>query len=258
MTHTSRAIRIHLDRPHPDHIAEDDYLRSSEDERASAELYRSLLYVGKAQYLLTFDDLVRRYDLDFEGTVLELGGGYGWLSSYLKKLHPGLRVVFSDVSREAVEKSHQYEAFFGVELDEKWVTAAEDTPFDDGTFDRVTFFASFHHAQDPRRALRECYRVLRPGGKLYLLYEPSAPGYLRPLYDRYVHRDEVPEKYYSVRQYRRMFVEAGFEMRRHNYTGFLHRRSPRAALYYAFLSALPGFLVNALPCSQVIVGRKPG
>lgn len=253
-----QSIRVHLDRPNEEQQAEDDYFRSSEDERASADLYRSLLYVGKAHSLLTFDDMVKRFGLSFRGSVLELGGGYGYLSSYVKKRFPECRVVFSDVSREAVEKSGQYEDFFGVSLDEKWVTGAEATPFPDATFDRVMFFASFHHTQDPQAAVRECARILRPGGELYLLFEPSCPGYLKPLYDFHVRRDEVKENYYSVGEYRRFFRSAGLGFRQHNYRGFLYRRSERAMLYYAALSMLPGFAVNAFPCSQVIVGSKPG
>src|SRR5687767_14078953 len=105
----SAPIRVHLERPNEDQIAEDAYFRASENERAEADLYRSLLYVGKAQSILTFDDIVERFGLTFAGRVLELGGGYGFLSAYLKARFPDVTVTFSDVSREAVEKSHQYE-----------------------------------------------------------------------------------------------------------------------------------------------------
>ena len=251
-------ILVHLKQPNAEQRAEDDYFRASEDERASAELYRSFLYVGKALSLLTFDDMVQRFGLSFEGTVLELGGGYGYLSSYIKKRYPDVAMVYSDVSEEAVRKSVQYEKFFGVELDSKWVTSAEDTPFPDASFDRVLFFASFHHTQDPQAAVRECARILKPGGQLYLLYEPSCPGYLKPLYDLHVRRDEVKENYYSVGEYRRMLSRAGLRFRHHNYTGFLYRRSKKAALYYMGLSAFPGPTVNAFPCTQVVVGTRPG
>jgi ubiquinone/menaquinone biosynthesis C-methylase UbiE len=255
---TSERFLVHLRDPNEDQRAEDDFFRASEDEMASAELYRSLLYVGKALSLLTFDDMVQRFGLTFRGRVLELGGGYGYLSTYLKKKHPEATVVFSDVSPEAVRKSSQYEEFFGVRLDEKWVTSAEDTPFEDASFDRVLFFASFHHTQDPSRAVAECARILKPGGELYLLFEPSCPGYLKPLYDLHVRRDEVKERYYSVGEYRKMFRAAGLGFRQHNYTGYLYRRSQKASLYYMGLSILPSFMANAFPCSQVIVGTRPG
>ena len=39
-------------------------------------------------------------------------------------------------------------------------------PFDDATFDTVSFVACLNHIPERRDALREAYRVLRPGGKL--------------------------------------------------------------------------------------------
>ena len=249
-------IQIHLDQPNKDQQAEDEFFRNAEDENADAELYRSLLYVGKALSLLTFDEMVERFGLSFEGSVLELGGGYGYLSTYLKKRRPDLTVVYSDVSSEAVRKSRQYEDFFGVRLDGKWVTAAENTPFEAESFERVFFFASFHHVQDPAAAVRECSRLLRPGGKLFLLFEPSCPGYLKPFYDFHVRRETVKERYYTIREYRRFFQAASLGFRHENFRSYLFRRSQISTLYYVFLSALPGFLSNAFPCSQVIVGEK--
>jgi SAM-dependent methyltransferase len=252
-------ILVHLRDPNAGQQAEDAFFRASDDEKATAELYKSLLYVGKAMSLLTFDDMVRRFGLSFRGSVLELGGGYGYLSTYLKKKQPELNVVYSDVSPEAVRKSRQYEEFFDVRLDGKWVTSAESTPFEDASFDRVLFFASFHHTQDPQAAIDESARILKPGGKLYLLYEPSCPTYLKPLYDGHVQRLEVQEKYYSIGEYRRMLKHAGLGFRHHNYTGYMYRRSAKSVLYYVGLNLLPGWLTNAFPCSQVIVGeKKPG
>lgn len=251
-------FRVHLLDPNEDQRAEEEYFRSSEDENISAPLYRSLFYAGRALALFSFQEIVRRYGLTFGGSLLELGGGYGYLSCYLKKEHPELTVVYSDVSREAVRKSRQYEDFFGVRLDEKWVTSAEDTPFPDASFDTVLFFSSFHHTQDPAGAVRECARVLKPGGKLVMLFEPSAPGYLKPLYDFHVRRETIKEKYYSVGEYRRFFTGAGLTFRHHNYRSYLYRQSQRSSLYYFLLSLLPHFLVNAFPCTQVMIGEKPG
>ena len=53
----------------------------------------------------------------------------------------------------------------------------QDLPFDDGTFDVVTFIFSLHHvpADEMVNALTEAHRVLRPGGVAYVA-EPVAEG----------------------------------------------------------------------------------
>lgn len=43
---------------------------------------------------------------------------------------------------------------------------AEDMPYADGTFDAVVSSFGIHHVPRPQRALAECRRVLKPGGRL--------------------------------------------------------------------------------------------
>lgn len=56
---------------------------------------------------------------------------------------------------------------------------AEALPFERGSFDAATFVDVIEHVRDPRRAVAELARVLRPGGVLYL-FGPNrfAPGNL--------------------------------------------------------------------------------
>jgi SAM-dependent methyltransferase len=48
----------------------------------------------------------------------------------------------------------------------------EALPFDDGAFDVILADGAFEHVQDLPRVIGECYRVLRPGGRLYALFPP--------------------------------------------------------------------------------------
>jgi len=52
----------------------------------------------------------------------------------------------------------------------------EALPFGDGTFDAILSFDVFEHVQDLSETLRECRRVLRPGGRLLLVF----PSYFHP------------------------------------------------------------------------------
>lgn len=51
-----------------------------------------------------------------------------------------------------------------------WVQAdAQALPFPDGSIDAVTIAFGIRNVEDPQLALRECLRVLRPGGQLAIL-----------------------------------------------------------------------------------------
>jgi ubiquinone/menaquinone biosynthesis C-methylase UbiE len=49
----------------------------------------------------------------------------------------------------------------------------EDLPFDDNTFDLVTAYSFLDHLEDHVAMIREAYRVLKPGGKLYVDLVPN-------------------------------------------------------------------------------------
>jgi SAM-dependent methyltransferase len=62
------------------------------------------------------------------------------------------------------------------------VVAAEELPFDDGSFDLVLCTQVLEHVQDPRQALAEIRRVLAPGGAALVsthgvfLFHPDPPS----------------------------------------------------------------------------------
>jgi len=56
------------------------------------------------------------------------------------------------------------------------VGRGESLPFSDERFDAVLSFDVFEHVQDVAVTLAECHRVLRPGGKLCVVF----PGYWHP------------------------------------------------------------------------------
>jgi SAM-dependent methyltransferase len=107
------------------------------------------------------DWLAARLSLGPSATVLDLGAGTGKLSRLL--VPTGARVVAVE-PQEAMRA--QAAAFDGVET---LAGAAEEIPLGDGSVDAVTVAQAFHWFRLPDAA-REIDRVLRPGGRLGLVW----------------------------------------------------------------------------------------
>jgi ubiquinone/menaquinone biosynthesis C-methylase UbiE len=86
---------------------------------------------------------------------------------------------------------------------------ANAMPMASDSIDVAVFSRSLHHFEDPVRVLRECRRVLRPDGLLFLLCEPVAILYDEPT--KALIRSGVNEQMFPVDGYQAMIAEAGFE-----------------------------------------------
>ncbi|MFB6218453.1 MAG: methyltransferase domain-containing protein [Halobacteriaceae archaeon] len=103
---------------------------------------------------------------------------------------------------------------------------AERLPYRDGAFDAVWSSGSIEYWPDPVAALRECRRVVRPGGPV-LVVGPDAPQsrVFRALADAIM-------LFYDEDEADRMFREAGFEDVTHRVLQ-AHPGSPRAIVTLA-------------------------
>jgi 2-polyprenyl-3-methyl-5-hydroxy-6-metoxy-1,4-benzoquinol methylase len=99
--------------------------------------------------------------------VLDVGCGPGWLTVQYAKA--GADVTAVDLTPRAVELTKQYLAYQGLSATVHEGNA-EQLPFADGSFDLVVSSGVLHHTPDTPRAIRECYRVLRPNGDAKLTF----------------------------------------------------------------------------------------
>lgn len=89
--------------------------------------------------------------------VLDAAAGSGPLSQFLAE--SGWDVWAADINREAFEVEDV--PFVEADLN-------QELPLEDESFDAVVFANAVHRLYNPAGAIREFYRILRPGGRLYM------------------------------------------------------------------------------------------
>jgi ubiquinone/menaquinone biosynthesis C-methylase UbiE len=104
--------------------------------------------------------------------VLDIGCGAAgktlFYASYGTKMIYGI-----DVLEEYREESHQLALKKG--LDDRFRFIAGDAAalkFEDGFFDTIIINDAMEHVSDPLSVLRECFRVLKKGGNVFLNFPP--------------------------------------------------------------------------------------
>lgn len=109
------------------------------------------------------------------GRVLEVGCGTGflilnlWLAGYVEEAHA------SDISTGMLRVCAESARRIGCDVKLR-AADAERLPYGDASFDLVVGHAVLHHLPEPGAALTEMHRILRPGGAVWIIGEPSRLG----------------------------------------------------------------------------------
>ena len=104
-----------------------------------------------------------------EGKVLDAGTGPGTLVRELARSLPGLQVYGIDLSEDMIGLARAHAR--REQLEERVHFESGDVahlPYPDQSFDVVVSTISMHHWYELEQPLRELYRVLRPGGRVWI------------------------------------------------------------------------------------------
>lgn len=100
--------------------------------------------------------------------ILEVGCGYGAFLSLL--LDKGASVVGTELNSESLGNAEKF--LRGRKRCRLIAADGEHLPFADGTFDFVILFDVIEHVRNPKAMIKECIRVLKNGGILYVEFTP--------------------------------------------------------------------------------------
>jgi SAM-dependent methyltransferase len=112
-----------------------------------------------------------------DGIILDVGCGGGKTINRLAQLVPHGKVFGVDISSDMVEYSKELNEELIAQNRVQIVEASvERMSFPDNHFDLVTAFETYFFWPNFRGALKEIKRVLKPGGKLFLVNEMVKDG----------------------------------------------------------------------------------
>jgi len=119
--------------------------------------------------------------------ILDLAGGTGDLAlEFATQVGSNGEVVLADINYAMLEQGRRRLIDAGVAGNLSIAQVdAENLPFEDASFDRVTIAFGLRNVTDKNAALASMYRVLKPGGKALILEFSKPLESIKPLYDLY-------------------------------------------------------------------------
>ncbi len=174
-----------------------DYLPEDESSvKAWQEMMQSIF--RKAAHL------IERYKK--QGRLLDVGAGFGFFLAEMRKR--GWEVSGVELSQKAIDYAR---GALGIHVQ---LGPLEKVGFPESVFDVVSGFYVIEHLPDPMAFLKECYRILKPGGLLLLRYPHTTPikdllhffGIQNHLYDLPAHLSD-----FSPEMIQRCLEKVGFE-----------------------------------------------
>jgi len=139
---------------------------------------------------------------------LDVGCGTGWAIREAATLFNNKGLFYGiDLSPKMIEKAK--ENFSGKENFHFIKANAESIPLDGDFFDIIICTNSFHHYLHPDRVMNEFYRLLRKGGKVYVMDATTDVWYAKIVDLAYRLFEAEHVRHHNTKEYQQLYHDAG-------------------------------------------------
>lgn len=149
---------------------------------------------------LILKDIQSYIDSDDKGSgavILEAGCGFGYLSTQLAKAYPSHSVIASDIVSFAIkEYRHPAENLFFATF------SMESIPLAPCSIDYIIVKSALHHTSHLQGVFQEFYRILKPGGTLFVFNEINV-AFCERAHHAQAHDHGCNDQSYSLADYKK-------------------------------------------------------
>ncbi len=152
------------------------------------------------------EQIIEMMDLGPADRVLDLGCGVGWATRLMAARLPEGEATGVDVADEMIARARAHSE--GIRNISFHNASATRLPFDEEYFDKALSVESLYYYPDIPAALREVYRVMRTGGRVFFMLNLFREN------EGSIHWAEklaVPVHVLGEADYRDLFEKAGFQ-----------------------------------------------
>jgi ubiquinone/menaquinone biosynthesis C-methylase UbiE len=164
----------------------------------------------EAHHRTFLEQMIPLMGVETRDRILDIGCGEGWASRTLGAIATEGLVVGLDASDAMIHnarvKSVEFDNILYI-----W-GSTEQIPWQEKYFTKAICIESFYYFEEPEKALHEIYRVLAPGGRLWILDHLSKENEASL---RWIPKLNVPVQVRSAEEYAQILAECGFEPQPH-------------------------------------------
>ena len=155
--------------------------------------------------------MVAQMTFEERDKILDIGCGAGWFAALLATRVSTGQVVGIDVADDMIRLARKNYVDLGNVM---FLSATvEEIPWDDDFFNKVVSIESAYYWPDPAQGFREAFRVLQPGGTVWILINLFEENEESHPWQKEL---EVPTHLLSGEEWCALLGQAGFEEARHS------------------------------------------